>query len=197
MFMNKYFTLLFFLLILAMTFSGCYTVLMHPQTEEGYAQEDYQDACIDCHTDYNDYPYGYFYGDHYSDYWWSTPRYGYYYAYPWWWDYYWSPSEGRQVNSQNEDVFVPRSSTGEKATRRGSIRPPYVEPLSNPGTTTITRGGGSGGRGGSVKEGNTQTGKDSTNNNNNGNNNNNQDQQQKQQTQPDNTKKTRRGGGRQ
>jgi len=190
--MNKFFTLLFLLGVLTFSFGGCYTILIHPDSGEGYTSRDYQDACVDCHTDYNDYPYGYFYGDHYPDYWWSTPRFGHYYAYPWWWDYYWSPSEGYYgEDGGNNDTFVPRSSTGEKATRRnsGSMRPPYVQDQDMPTIPNITRGGSSGGsRGTTTKEttGNAESGSDSNQDNSSG----------KQTTKEDNTKKTRRGGGR-
>jgi hypothetical protein len=133
---------------------GCYTILKHPVTsEEGpqkeradaHPQEYYRQNCIDCHADYSEFPYGYFYGD-YPDYYFEYPRWGYYYAYPWWWDRHWydeSPVEdgGGIVE-------------GEKAHRRGNLIPPYVT-----GSTALnTGGGGGGGGGGYVAPGNSQTG---------------------------------------
>lgn len=142
--MQKVFTLLLTLFTVSLFFGGCYTVLIHPETEEGYTSRDYQDACVDCHSDYNEYPYGYFYGEYYPDYWWSTPRYGHYYAYPWWWDYYWSPSEGYYAEDDNDsDDFVPRTSSGAKVSRRGgSLIPPYVNSSGYNGNSVpnITRG---------------------------------------------------------
>ncbi len=199
--MNKFFTLLFLFGVLTFSFGGCYTILVHPDTGEGYTSRDYQDACVDCHTDYNEYPYGYFYGDHYPDYWWSAPRFGHYYAYPWWWDYYWSPSEGyygEDDNGGDNGNFVPRTSTGQKAVRRGSgsMRPPYVQDPDMPATIpNITRGGSSGGtRGSTTKESTGNTGSGS--NDNAGSNNNQDNSSNNQATQEKDTKKTRRGGGR-
>jgi len=190
--MQKFYTLLFLFTVLTFSFGGCYTVLIHPETEEGYTSRDYQEACIDCHSDYNEYPYGYFYGVHYPDHWWSTPRFGHYYAYPWWWDYYWSPSGGYQGDYGDGDNFVPRTSSGEKATRRGSgsMRPPYTQDPSNT-IPNITRGGSSGGTRGTSSKGTTgNTGSGSNDSGETGDSENSQDSKEA------DTKKTRRGGGR-
>jgi len=140
------------LLVVALSFVivGCYTILKHPVTaEEGpqgqysesHPQEYYRQNCIECHADYSEYPYGYFYGD-YPDYYFEYPRWGYYYAYPWWWDQHWydegSDEEGGEVVE------------GAKAQRRGGLIPPYVT-----GAPAIITGGsyGTGGGGGYVAPG--------------------------------------------
>jgi hypothetical protein len=121
--MKNRFVWLGILLIMVGVFAiGCYTVLMHPQVqgeEEAtidHTGEYYRQHCTDCHGDYHNYPYGYFYG-YYPDYYWSSPRWGHYYAYPWWWDTYWS-------NNDNGVESVPKSD--EKAERRRGLEPPYV-----------------------------------------------------------------------
>ena len=116
--------------------AGCYTVIMHPVSDEDYTQHDYQQDCLSCHPDYHEYPYGYFYGD-YPDYWWDTPRYGRYYAYPWWWDHYWY--SGGQVNYGDDggNGDSPRSEEAMKASRRDALRPPYTGSM----PSTISRGG--------------------------------------------------------
>ena len=174
--MHKLITLLISLAVLTLTFGGCYTILMHPKSEEGYTEQDYKDACLDCHPDYHEYPYGYFYGT-YPDYWWSSPRYGQYYAYPWWWDYYWDPVDG---HAEHGDEFVPRTSDGKKAVRRDALRPPY----SSPGTTIITRGNSTtstGSSGGTTSSGNTKK---------------TSDDKKKEEKSDEKVKKTRRSGGR-
>ncbi|HWO58268.1 MAG TPA: hypothetical protein VNN55_11950 [bacterium] len=145
---------------------GCYTILKHPVTsEEGpqgqldsvHPQEYYRQNCIECHSDYAEFPYGYFYGD-YPDYYFEYPRWGYYYAYPWWWDRHWydaGDGEGEIVTE------------GEKAQRRGSLIPPYVTgaPAINTGgmgggggySVPGGAGGGKGHNGGSTGAGGTQT----------------------------------------
>lgn len=130
------------ILAVALSFAivGCYTILKHPVTsEEGqqgeyadsHPQEYYRQNCIECHADYSEFPYGYFYGD-YPDYYFEYPRWGYYYAYPWWWDRHWyEPGTG-----EDGEVLV----EGEKAQRRGNLIPPYVT-----GHSAISTGGVSGG----------------------------------------------------
>jgi len=120
--------------ILCIMTAGCYTVIMHPVSEENYTQHDYQQDCLSCHPDYHEYPYGYFYGD-YPDYWWDTPRWGRYYAYPWWWDNYWY--NGNYVDNGTINDDSPRSDEALKASRRDVLRPPYSSGM----PTTIGRDG--------------------------------------------------------
>ncbi len=173
--------------ILLLLISGCYTILQHPAAEENYDADDYRADCLGCHTDYHEYPYGYFYGN-YPNFWWSTPRWGHYYAYPWWWDNYWY--DGSRINSDinDDDEYSPRSSSGEKVVRRDALRPPYTM-----GVTPITRSGGAsdaGSEGGNVSP--KASGSD------------NQKKQEDEKAQDknekkeaeDNKKATRRGGGR-
>ena len=135
---------------------GCYTILKHPVTDgEGpertdvHPQEYYRQNCLDCHADYNEYPYGYFYGV-YPDYYWQYPRFGYYYAYPWWWDRHWY--EAGSEDEQGEEVVE-----GQKAARRGGLIPPYVT-----GMPAINTGGNFGGGGGYVAPGTISGGKTGT-----------------------------------
>ncbi len=118
-----------FLVILGIAGVGCYTILSHPtvQGEEAENVEQtgqyYRENCTDCHSDYHQYPYGFYYG-YYPDYYWSNPRMGHYYAYPWWWDNYWGNNNNE--NTYNGGASVPESA--EKAERRGGLEPPYVRP---------------------------------------------------------------------
>ena len=127
-------------ILLTFLLVGCYTILKHPITaDEGpdrsaYHQEYYRQQCIDCHADYAEYPYGFFYGD-YPDYYFQYPRFGYYYAYPWWWDHYWYDGNGNQAGAVDENGNPVEPS--QKASRRGSLAPPYVQ-----GTTALPTGGG-------------------------------------------------------
>jgi hypothetical protein len=114
--------------ILAFLLVGCYTILKHPITsEEGrvqsHHQEYYRDRCLECHADYAEYPYGFFYGT-YPDYYFEYPRWGYYYAYPWWWDNYWYEG-GSSDEVQYDDAGQPVTPSA-KASRRGGLIPPYV-----------------------------------------------------------------------
>lgn len=134
-----------FAVALSFAIVGCYTMLKHPVTsQEGpgeqdeqsdysqaHPQEYYRQNCIECHADYTEYPYGYFYGD-YPDYYFEYPRWGYYYAYPWWWDRSWYDAGSGEQGDQVVE--------GQKAQRRGSLIPPYVT-----GSPAINTGGVSGG----------------------------------------------------
>jgi len=116
------------LIIAGIFLYGCYTVLTHPtvggEEEEAYSGRDYREHCTDCHIDYHNYPYGYYYG--YSpDYYWHSPRWGHYYNYPWWWDWYWWDyfwyDDGDYVR---EDV-----EKGERRRRKETLAPPYSDDL--------------------------------------------------------------------
>ncbi len=132
---------------------GCYTVLVHPRTEENYSSHDYQQGCTDCHSTYHEYPYGYFYGN-YPDYWWDSPRYGRYYAYPWWWDYYWYTEKPRRqsITDGGEDAAEVRSD-GKKIERRQSLRPPYSDGIPTISRDDYNSGGSSGSTGSSGSAG--------------------------------------------
>lgn len=124
------------LVILGITGLGCYTILTHPMVQ-GEAQENieqtgtyYREHCTDCHQDYHQYPYGFYYG-YYPDYYWSSPRWGHYYAYPWWWDNYWW--NDNYYDNNGSGAGQPPVSA-EKAERRGGLEPPYIRPE---GSTSI------------------------------------------------------------
>jgi hypothetical protein len=119
--MKSIITLLLLLAVIIIIASGCYTILRHPVDEETQSSHEYQYDCIKCHPDYHNYPYGYFYGN-YPNYWWSTPRWGHYYAYPWWWDYYWYKDDYYIVDEPDQSV-----GSGEKEVRRDALRPPYSD----------------------------------------------------------------------
>jgi hypothetical protein len=94
--------------------------------DENYSSRDYQQDCVKCHSDYHQYPYGYFYGS-YPGYWWNTPRWGHYYAYPWWWDKYWYSNDHYDNDYYyDDDSDSPRTGEAQKAVRRDALRPPYV-----------------------------------------------------------------------
>ncbi len=137
--MSKIITLTLSIIFLTLMISGCYTILQHPASETNYTAEDYQADCLGCHADYHEYPYGYFYGN-YPDYWWSNPRWGQYYAYPWWWDNYWYDNNNQHTQKIEDDSPSLRSTSGKKVERRDTLRPPY-----SVGTTNISRSGGSSG----------------------------------------------------
>jgi len=61
---------------MAVLLAGCYTMLRHPSTDDGYEYTDFR-SCTQCHERY------YHFDPHeplYSDAWWD------YYALPWWYD---------------------------------------------------------------------------------------------------------------
>lgn len=184
--MGKLITLSITIIFIALLASGCYTILQHPASEVNYSAEDYQADCLQCHSDYHEYPYGYFYG-HYPDYWWSTPRWGQYYAYPWWWDNYWYDNSYRHSQSYSDDEPSPRSTRGKKVERRDALRPPY-----SIGTTNLGRPSGTGNIGASGS-----TGKPSDRNNQPADNpDNTKEKNGKKKKKDENKKATRRGGGR-
>jgi len=116
---NRWVLMGLLLTIMGIFVLGCYTILSHPRVEseeeEAYSGRYYRENCTDCHVDYHNYPYGYYYG-HYPDYYWDYPRWGHYYIYPWWWDWYSWDGEGGGVTIPDEKI--------EK--RRRSLEPPYV-----------------------------------------------------------------------
>ncbi|MGB8656642.1 MAG: hypothetical protein WCE90_02525 [Candidatus Zixiibacteriota bacterium] len=120
------------LVILGIMGIGCYTILTHPRVQGEEAEnveqtgQYYREHCTDCHSDYHQYPYGFYYG-YYPDYYWSSPRWGHYYAYPWWWDNYWW---NETTPSDNGGAQTPQGV--EKAERRRGLEPPYVRPEANP-----------------------------------------------------------------
>ena len=123
------------LVILGIMGVGCYTVLTHTRVqgegeEGGYTGQYYREHCTDCHQDYHNFPYGFYYG-YYPNYYFNYPRWGHYYAYPWWWDRYW----GEDYNNDNGGTSEPESA--EKAERRRGLEPPYVRPETNPATPFI------------------------------------------------------------
>lgn len=64
------------LVCMSMLIAGCYTMLKHPSTDDGYEHSDFS-RCTDCHVSYHHFdPYE----PAYSDVWWD------YYALPWWYD---------------------------------------------------------------------------------------------------------------
>lgn len=64
------------LICTAILIAGCYTMLRHPTTDDGYEHTDFR-RCTDCHESYHHFsPYE----PIYTDAWWD------YYALPWWYD---------------------------------------------------------------------------------------------------------------
>ncbi|MDP3025428.1 MAG: hypothetical protein Q8O10_07810 [candidate division Zixibacteria bacterium] len=116
---NRWVLMGLLLTITAIFVVGCYTVLSHPgvkgEEEQAYSGSYYREHCTDCHADYHQYPYGYYYS--YSPGWyWNYPNYGHYYMYPWWWDWYYGQPSGGGTTVPSERL--------EKSRR--SLQPPYV-----------------------------------------------------------------------
>jgi hypothetical protein len=126
--MKKKIVLLGVLIVALGIFSwGCYTIVTHPtvESEEGkaYSQsgEYYREHCTDCHAEYHDYPYGFYY-NYYPDYYWDYPRWGHYNIYPWWWDSYWWNNEPSPSGPESTPERV------DKAERKRGMEPPYATP---------------------------------------------------------------------
>lgn len=75
--------------LMAVIAPGCYTMITHP-SDEGSARVDHTSDCVRCHFEFDDFPYGYYYSP-YPEFWWDHPDYVYYFAYPWWWEHFYSP----------------------------------------------------------------------------------------------------------
>ena len=138
--MNKRLFLVILLIFIAGIFlMGCYTMLAHPgvegEEEAAYSGTYYREHCTDCHTDYHNYPYGYYYGFS-PDYYWNYPRWGHYYNYPWWWDWYGGDYSGVEEVPNNI----------EKGERRRGLAPPYSGESTTP-VPIITVPGSKGERG--------------------------------------------------
>lgn len=116
------------LLVFLFGFGGCYTILKHPaggDSAHQYSQDYYRENCLDCHPDYHEYPYGYFYGS-YPDYYFNYPRYGRYYAYPWWWEHYWYDGDGGHYDADaGQDVGDAHDKADRSRSRTSSMVPPY------------------------------------------------------------------------
>jgi hypothetical protein len=145
------------LLAAAITSSGCYTIIRHPSVADDRDQAESSDSspsyshgeadhdCMRCHQDFATYPYGYYYS-YYPDYYWTNPRWGDYYAYPWWWEDYW------YGNSGGSDAPADTINTTDKPDRRRGIAPPYTRgadpridpPPFNSGNTPPVVGGSGG-----------------------------------------------------
>jgi hypothetical protein len=101
--MRKHLILQISLIIVLMIAAGCYTVISHPGEEDGF---------VDRSGDYDnyseDYGYTHFY---YPGYWTVHPRWGRFYATPWWWDYY----DYYETEYYNDDADSPRPAQGERA----------------------------------------------------------------------------------
>jgi hypothetical protein len=136
----------------AITSYGCYTIIRHPSTlttettqeDAAYQHQEGDRDCVRCHQDYQQYPYGYYYG-YYPEYYWNYPRWGSYYAYPWWWDSYY---EGSAYNKGGITTEPANSVTGEKPSTRRGLEPPYSRdsflntPLPELPPPTFNAGGG-------------------------------------------------------
>ncbi len=110
-----------------LSFGGCYTILKHPPAGDSaheYSGEYYRENCLDCHPDYQEFPYGYYYGS-YPEYYFEYSRWGQYYAYPWWWDHLWY--DGQSAGYHGDDAEEYHDGPGVKTTRsRGGMAPPYT-----------------------------------------------------------------------
>jgi len=116
------------LLVFLFGFGGCYTILKHPaggDSAHEYSQEYYRENCLDCHPDYHEYPYGYFYGS-YPEYYFDYPRWGRYYAYPWWWEHYWYDGDADNDEYGSGAVADDAHDKADRTrSRTSSMIPPY------------------------------------------------------------------------
>jgi hypothetical protein len=111
--------------ILALAAPGCYTVVMHPSDDDGYRASQTSD-CVRCHSDYHQYPYGYYYSP-YPSWWWTYPSYSSYYAYPWWWQYYDYPYlDGNGYDYSSSGLSTHEGTKFDRhETRPGPVPPPH------------------------------------------------------------------------
>jgi hypothetical protein len=131
--------------IASVLLAGCYTVIVHPKFDGEKLSGEYLRAnCIDCHADYNVYPYDpydYYFG---ADYFWNYPQFGYYYSYPWWvddyyWDYYLYGGDPDFYFS-----FMTSSADNDEFDERTPLRPDYHGsiPRRSPGEVSQTDSSG-------------------------------------------------------
>ncbi len=150
-------------ILAAILWPGCYTVLMHPTDDEGYRASQVSD-CTRCHPDYGEYPYGHYYSP-YPDYWWAYPRYGEYFANPWWWSYYEYPSTGNDGGGASAGDEAHGRTKFDRREAYYPPAPPYVipgnGPINRPGELNYPTDIGSGGSGG-TGAGRTQPGGDTS-----------------------------------
>jgi len=109
--------------VLALLAPGCYTIVKHPAGDGDYQAAQTSD-CVRCHSDYHEYPYGYYYGP-YPSYWWEYSRYGYYYAYPWWWSYYDYPYMDGDYDYSDQSPSDRDTKFGRHGLDTGPARPPH------------------------------------------------------------------------
>jgi len=110
--MKKSLLLLTIVLPALLLTSGCYTMLKPPDEAAEYSYDE-EGNCIDCPDYYHeDYGYSYYYV---PNYWVTHPRWGHYYATPWWYDYNVYDDGDRYY----ESIVSPRSSQPGKAVRPG------------------------------------------------------------------------------
>jgi hypothetical protein len=113
-------------------FTGCYTVLQHPQQVAMTDDHGDRRSCSDCHDhaySYHD-PYMYRYYDRYS---YHDRWYGYYYD-PWWYDDYWYYDSW-----DGESAALQKPGRGRWGTDAGRAQPPAR------GATTAVGSSGSSG----------------------------------------------------
>ncbi len=133
------------LIMAAVVFQGCYTMIKHPRVESAdYSAQYYTRQCQDCHANVSEYPYGYS-SISYPDYWGEYHRWGDYYAYPWWWQsFWWDIYDDGLLIKGNEDY----DPDAHPDYRRGISRNPWDRSFDPAGITKPTRPAGGSGSGG-------------------------------------------------
>ncbi|HMU42748.1 MAG TPA: hypothetical protein PKA80_05575 [Ignavibacteriaceae bacterium] len=119
------------ILIVAVSISGCYTVLWTPE-DRMPSDSDYESV-----TEFNN---SFGYGDP------LLFGYGYYYSYPWWYDLHYSPNNSTQIENNSEDIESLRNSGNGRNTETGrtlivDTPPPSKPSNSNSGSNTNTNSG--------------------------------------------------------
>jgi len=86
---RKYYILLGMLIAVAITVQGCFTMIKHPKIDyTEHSTEYYSNQCLGCHSDLEEYPYGFEHNSN-PEFWSEYQNWGKYYTYPWWWESYW------------------------------------------------------------------------------------------------------------
>lgn len=119
------------ILIVAVSISGCYTVLWTP--EDRMPSDSYYENVTEFNNSFG-------YGDP------LLFGYGYYYSYPWWYDLHYSPNNSTQIENNSEDIESLRNSGNGRNTETGrtlivDTPPPSKPSNSNSGSNTNTNSG--------------------------------------------------------
>ena len=98
------------ILLLGVLFAGCYTLLVHPNTDADVGYHHSARTCSDCHASSD---YYYWHNPYYYNWYWRYPYWRSYYYDPWWWDDYWYyDDDSDAADRPNKDLWQPRIPPG-------------------------------------------------------------------------------------